>query len=86
MALVACGPLAMQALVDGGLATGDSSGVVFALVIYLLISTAVQTIEGLKRWVVFHVGARLHLAMITGFLEHLDRLWDDGVLPQTFAA
>ncbi|MEV6488174.1 hypothetical protein AB0M20_05960 [Actinoplanes sp. NPDC051633] len=22
---------------------------------------------------------------LTGFLEHLDRLWDDGVLPQTFA-
>ena len=23
---------------------------------------------------------------LVGFLEHLDRLWDDGVLPQTFAA
>jgi rubredoxin len=23
---------------------------------------------------------------LTGFLAHLDRLWDDGVLPQTFAA
>jgi hypothetical protein len=23
---------------------------------------------------------------LTGFLAHLDRLWDDGVLPQSFAA
>jgi hypothetical protein len=23
---------------------------------------------------------------LVGFLEHLDRLWDDGVLPQTFTA
>jgi hypothetical protein len=23
---------------------------------------------------------------LTGFLAHLDQLWDDGVLPQTFAA
>ena len=23
---------------------------------------------------------------LTGFLAHLDRLWDDGVLPQTFTA
>lgn len=23
---------------------------------------------------------------LVGFLDHLDRLWDDGVLPQTFAA
>jgi hypothetical protein len=23
---------------------------------------------------------------LTGFLAHLDRLWDDGLLPQTFAA
>ena len=23
---------------------------------------------------------------VTGFLAHLDRLWDEGVLPQTFAA
>jgi hypothetical protein len=23
---------------------------------------------------------------LVGFLAHLDRLWDEGVLPQTFAA
>jgi hypothetical protein len=23
---------------------------------------------------------------LVGFLAHLDRLWDDGVLPQSFAA
>ena len=33
------------------------------------------------------VGERRELERsLVGFLEHLDRLWDDGVLPQTFAA
>lgn len=67
-------PFLMQALVDLGIA-GQNVGLVYLILlgqaVLILTRTAVDFIQG---WIMLHVGARINIALVTGFLSKLMRL------------
>ncbi|PRP94822.1 Lactococcin-G-processing and transport ATP-binding protein LagD [Enhygromyxa salina] len=67
-------PFLTQALVDVGIGTRDIGFVYAVLLAQLMLFAGRTAIEMIRAWILLHVGQRVFIAMLTGFLAQLLRL------------
>lgn len=67
-------PFLMQALIDNGVLDQDMSFINMVLIAQLVLFASYISVEGIRAWILLHIGSRTNISMISDFLRKLMRL------------